>query len=151
MTYLALAVWNSLRGQNLARLGLFLTCAVPTSTSLVGTTILIPAATAILADVAATIPNMDAEKAREYVSDVTVTDRSSSCCGSSMYEFGDSYMCTNCKEYCDAVGEDDDTDRAFSHEQLAIIAKAERETHTCAICGDNYDPKFPHAICYENK
>lgn len=94
---------------------------------------------------------MDAEKSREYVSDVTATDRSSNCCGSSMYELGDSYICTDCKEYCEAVGKNDENDRAFSSEQLEYIAKRERETHNCAICGDDYDPKFPHATCYENK
>lgn len=84
---------------------------------------------------------MDAEKARELVSDVTVSgDFGSNCCGSSMYELGDNYICTNCKEYCEAVSDEKSDDRIFSNEQLAHIAAQEKkcadagceDTHKCA-------------------
>jgi hypothetical protein len=41
---------------------------------------------------------------REMVSDVTVSgDVMSSCCYAAMYEFGDSYICLECKEWCDLI------------------------------------------------
>ena len=50
---------------------------------------------------------MDAEKARELVADITVSgDFGSNCCGASMYELGDSYLCTDCKEYCEPATEE---------------------------------------------
>ena len=50
---------------------------------------------------------MDQEKAREYVSDVTVSGESGSdCCGANMYQLGDSYICTDCKEYCEPAKEE---------------------------------------------
>ena len=35
-----------------------------------------------------------------------ITDKCSSCCSAAMYEFGDSYMCADCKEWCDAEEEE---------------------------------------------
>lgn len=49
---------------------------------------------------------MDEEKAREYVSDVTETELMSNCCSANMYELGEAYICTDCKEYCDPVTEE---------------------------------------------
>ena len=71
--------------------------------------------------------------------DLIETGKSSNCCGSSMYELGDNYICTDCKEYCDAVEDEKSDDRAFSHEQLAFIAATEKkckdagceDTHKC--------------------
>lgn len=51
--------------------------------------------------------DMDIEKAREYVSDVTVKGEfGSNCCGAKMYELGDSYICTDCKEHCEPAKEE---------------------------------------------
>lgn len=47
--------------------------------------------------------------------DLIETEKSSNCCGASMYELGDNYICTDCKEYCDAVEPEEDgtTDQEF--------------------------------------
>lgn len=65
------------------------------------------------------------------IHDLIETEKSSNCCGASMYELGDNYICTDCKEYCEAVGEESQ-DRAFSHKELAQIAAHEK---TCADAG----------------
>mgnify|MGYP001612242841 CR=1 FL=1 len=50
---------------------------------------------------------MDEDKAREYVSDVMASDENgSNCCGASMYQFGDDYICTDCKEHCEPAEEE---------------------------------------------
>ena len=80
------------------------------------------------------------------------TEKSSNCCGAAMYEFGDNYICCDCKEHCEAVEDEEPTDlegrldaafkkadRQFSPEQLATIAQKEKEckeagcedTHKC--------------------
>lgn len=38
--------------------------------------------------------------------DMIESEKSSNCCGSSMYEMGDNYICTRCKEWCEAVNDD---------------------------------------------
>lgn len=94
---------------------------------------------------------MDTEKAREYVSDITITDESSSCCGAQMYEFGDSYMCCECREYCDAVSDDEDkaysfaelsemrkSERVFSNDQLAQIERFERQCRDAGCEGPDH-------------
>lgn len=72
---------------------------------------------------------MSHDKDYEHVMDVTATDDlMSNCCGAAMYEFGENFICKECKEWCDAVSSDDDTDgvidgrdREFNPRQLAII------------------------------
>jgi uncharacterized protein YecT (DUF1311 family) len=68
--------------------------------------------------------------------DMIETEKSSNCCGSSMYELGDNYICTDCKEHCEAVS-DEPEDRAFSNEQLAFIAAQEKKCHD-AGCEDTH-------------
>ena len=67
--------------------------------------------------------------------DLIETEKGSNCCGASMYELGDNYICTDCKEYCEAVSDEDISDKVFSHEQLAFIAAAEEKCHK-AGCED---------------
>ena len=62
--------------------------------------------------------------------DIIETEKSSNCCGASMYELGDNYICTDCKEYCEAVSDEEEPtdlegrlDRAFSADQEKIIAQ----------------------------
>ncbi len=40
------------------------------------------------------------------IDDIIESEMSSNCCGSSMYEMGNSYICLRCKEHCDAVTEE---------------------------------------------
>lgn len=47
------------------------------------------------------------DKSQEHLSDVT-GEGYSSCCGAGVYEFGDSYMCMDCKEWCDMETEEED-------------------------------------------
>lgn len=50
---------------------------------------------------------MDDEKVRELVADITVSgDYGSNCCGASMYELGNTLICTDCKEYCEPAKEE---------------------------------------------
>ncbi len=35
--------------------------------------------------------------------DIIETEQSSNCCGASMYELGDNYICMRCKDHCEAV------------------------------------------------
>ena len=53
-----------------------------------------------------------------------------------MYELGDNYICTDCKEHCEAVEDEKSDDRAFSREQLAQIAHMEKQCAD-AGCDDN--------------
>lgn len=39
--------------------------------------------------------------------DLIETEMMSNCCSASMYQLGDNYICTDCKEHCEAVTEDD--------------------------------------------
>lgn len=73
--------------------------------------------------------------------DLIETEKSSNCCGASMYELGDNYICTDCKEHCEAVSDEEETDRAFSTEQLDFIRKSEAECakHGCDDNGHKHD------------
>lgn len=39
--------------------------------------------------------------------DLLETGKASNCCGAAMYEMGDNYMCTDCKEWCEVVDEEE--------------------------------------------
>lgn len=69
------------------------------------------------------------------------TEKFSNCCGRIVYELGDNYICTYCKEHCEAVSEDQTEDRAFSTQQLEAIKKAEAECakHGCDDNGHKHD------------
>lgn len=83
------------------------------------------------------------------IHDIIETEKMSNCCGSSMYELGDNYLCRDCGDHCEAVSEEEcplegrmgqckegecfhGKDRAFSNDQLAQIAKKEKE---CDLAG----------------
>lgn len=57
------------------------------------------------------------------IQDFINTEKSSNCCGSSMYELGDNYICTDCKEHCEAV--EDEIERELSEAQKDAIAEQE--------------------------
>lgn len=57
--------------------------------------------------------------------DLIETGKESNCCGAAMYEFGENYMCRDCKEWCEAVEPEEDgtSDRVFSAEQQRMIER----------------------------
>lgn len=60
------------------------------------------------------------------IHDIIENEKASNCCGSSMYELGDNYICTDCKEYCEAVEDeegDGTIDKSFNANQEGIIAQ----------------------------
>lgn len=78
---------------------------------------------------------MDSDKARELLNDIT-GEGGSNCCGRAVYELGDAYICSDCKEWCDIEKDEEPKDRAFSYEQLAFIAAREKECKD-AGCDDD--------------
>ncbi len=38
--------------------------------------------------------------------DIIEREKMSNCCSAAMYEMGDNYICTDCKEWCEAVDEE---------------------------------------------
>lgn len=42
----------------------------------------------------------------EKLNDVIEDELGSDCCGAAVYVLGDSYICTDCKEYCDVSSEE---------------------------------------------
>lgn len=64
---------------------------------------------------------MDSDKMSELLDDVS-GEGSSSCCGSAVYELGESYICKDCKEYCD-VEKDEEPAKELTPKQEETIEK----------------------------